>query len=187
MGFLIGNKVRLVKFTRDNVTKEYLEWLNDPEINRYLCTGRFPVVIDDITIYAGEKNFLFAIMANGIALDKVEDSKEFNKYIGTLSLHNIDWISRKGEIGYMIGNKSYWGKGVATEIVSLITDYGFMRINLNKLYAGVVIGNVGSEKALLSNGYKNYASIPQEYFLEGRFLDANMYYKLQSWHIGSGE
>lgn len=184
MDFLIGNKVRLVKFTRENVTEEYLGWLNDPEVNRYLCTGRFPVTVDDINIYTGEKNFLFAIMAkphkNGLLLDK---EPEYTNYIGTISLHNIDWISRKGEVGYMIGNKSYWGMGIATEIVGLITEYGFMRINLNKMYAGIVDGNIGSVKTLLRNRYVEYANVPQEYFLNGKFLDVTMFYKLQQWHL----
>jgi RimJ/RimL family protein N-acetyltransferase len=81
----------------------------------------------------------------------------------------------------MIGNKQYWGKGIATEIVGLVSNYGFNRLNLNKLYAGVVDGNVGSSKALLNNGYKQYATVPQEYYLEGKILDVSMYYKLQSW------
>lgn len=177
MDFLIGNKVKLIKFTKENVTDEYIGWLNDPEVNKYLCTGRFPVTKDDICIYSGEKNFLFAIMARSFVCG--DESDEYNDYIGTISLHNIDWITRKGEVGYMIGNKKYWGKGIATEIIGLITEYGFNRLNLNKLYAGVVEGNAGSEKALQNNGFKHYACVPQEYFLNGKYLDVNMYYKIQ--------
>ncbi len=168
MDFLRSDRIILSKFTKDNITEEYLGWLNDPQVNRYLCTGRFPVVREDIGFYTGEKNFLFSVNVD-------------NTYIGTISLHNIDWIVRKGEVGYMLGNKNYWGKGVATEIVQLVTNYGFNRLNLNKLYAGVVDGNVGSSKALLKNGYKEYARVPQEYYLNGKLLDTTMYYKLQEW------
>lgn len=182
--YLISKNIKLVKFSEQYITNQYLGWLNDCEVNRYLNTGRFPVNIKDMVVPAGEKNLMFAILSNvGInSGDQLWQDTEFKYYIGTCSLHDIDWISRKGEIGYMIGEKQYWGAGLATEIVGLLTDYGFNRINLNKITAGVVDGNIGSVRALEKNGFKKFTVLEQEYFLDGKYLDTHRFHNFQEWH-----
>ena len=39
--------------------------------------------------------------------------------------------------GILIGNKSYWGKGIGTEVTKLILDFGFKKIKLNFFLAFV--------------------------------------------------
>lgn len=178
--YLIGERIKLVKFTERYITASYLSWLNDHRVNRYLFVGRFPITKEEIVVPSDNTNLRFAMLSRLEADGSLGD--DYLNYIGTLSLHNIDWITRRGEIGYMIGESSCWGRGISTEAVSLITDYGFNRLNLNKITAGVTAGNEGSVKVLLKNGYKQYATEPQEYYLEGKYLDVERFYKLQEWH-----
>jgi len=142
--YLESDRVRLHKFTERYMTAEYFGWLNDHEITRYLCVGRVPVAKADVFAPTGDKDLMFSIIHkdNGI-----------EKYVGTCSLHKIDWIARRGECGYMIGDRACWGKGLATEVVGLVTDYAFNRLGLNKVTAGVVGGNEGSCRVLEKNGY----------------------------------
>ncbi len=186
MKFLIGERIKLMKFTERSITPEYVSWLNDPEVNRYLEIGRFPITAQDLCIPKDEKNMMFMIMSNFFIDELGSEIKDndFHKYIGTCSIHKIDWISRRAEIGYMIGNKQYWNKGVATELISLLTNYCFNRLNLNKITAGVVDENVSSSKALEKNGYKQFAVYEQEYYLEGKFLNAYRFHNFQVWYNG---
>jgi len=169
MKYLVGQKIKLEKFCDKHITDEYISWLNDSEVNRYLCVGRIPVSKSDVSVPSGDKDIRFAIIAKR------------KKYIGTISLHKIDWIDRRGEIGYIIGDKSFWGKGVASEAISLVTAYGINRLGLNKIVAGVIEGNTGSMKVLEKNGYKEHAIEYQEYWLEGKFLDLHKFYILAEW------
>ncbi len=183
MNYLIDKKVKLVKFTEQYMTLQYVGWLNDPETNRYLNTGRFPVSRQELTPPHGEKNIMFAVMSN-IGADtagKLWQDDSYNHYIGTCSLHDIDWVARKGEIGYMIGEKTHWGAGIATELVGLLTDYAFNRLNLNKLTAGVVEKNIGSIRALEKNGFKQFAILEQEYYVDGRYLNTHRFHNFQKW------
>ena len=183
MNYLIGDKVKLVKFTEQYMTPQYVGWLNNPEVNRYLNTGRFPVCRQELITPSGEKNLMFAIMSNigSDSADKLWKDTEYNHYIGTCSLHDIDWISRKGEIGYMVGEKTHWGAGIATELIYLLTGYAFNRLNLNKLTAGVVEINKGSIKALEKNGFKQFAIFEQEYYLDGKYLDSYRFHNFKNW------
>lgn len=167
--YLEGDRIRLEKFCSKHITDEYISWLNDFEINKHLCVGRIPVskeYISEIT-----DGIRFAIIVRG------------DEYIGTITLHRVDWIIRRAEIGYLIGNKKFWGKGVTSEAINIVTDYAFNRLGLNKIVAKTVEGNIGSEKVLEKNGYRKYGVEPQEYWLEGKFLDLNLYYILSEWGL----
>ena len=81
----------------------------------------------------------------------------------------------------MIGNKSYWGNGIATEAVGLVTNWALNRINLHKVESEALEGHVGSIRVLEKNGFKQYGIVPQNYFLEGKYLATHKFYKLQEW------
>lgn len=182
--YLCGEKVKLVKFSDEHITTKYLGWLSDSQVTRFLNTGRFPIARMNVFIPDSEKNLMFAVMSNiGAATDdKLWQDTDYNHYVGTCSLHDIDWIIRKGEIGYMIGEKTHWGAGIATDVVNVLTDYAFNRLNLNKLTAGVVEGNEGSMKVLEKNGFKKFAINEQDYYLEGKLLGSHRFHNFQAWH-----
>lgn len=183
MTYLAGKMIKLVKFTDRFVTPKYIEWLNDQEVNKFLFTGRIPISKEEITNRNDYCNIMFAIMTNLLPDDVgcLFPSETYSAYIGTISLNSIEWINRKGEIGYMIGEKKYWGCGIATEAVELISNYALQRLNLHKVEAGVVEGNIGSVRVLEKNGFKQYGVIPQDYWHDGEFRDALRFYKLQEW------
>lgn len=183
MEYLVGKSVKLVKFTERYKTPKYIEWLNDHSINRYLYVGRIPISAEEIPISHNDKGLFFAIMSN-IGVDSGDNlwkDDNFNHYVGTISFSSIDWICRKAEVGYLIGEKTHWGCGVATEAVKLMSDYGFNRLGFHKIEAGVVEGNTGSMKLLEKNGFKEYCVIPDDYYLEGKFLNTHRFYKLEGW------
>lgn len=170
MKYISGDKISLYKFDKSFITEEYIAWLNDRETTRYLKTGRFPVAEEDIEIPSGKDCIRFSIVANDVTEEK---------YVGTITLHRIDWINRNGEIGYLIGDKKYWGKGMATEAIRLICEYAFYYLNLKKIIARVESENIGSMKVLEKNGFKLFGINPQNFFLDGKYLDTHMFYKLR--------
>lgn len=181
--YLVGDKVKLVKFCDRYITPEYLNWLNDHEVNRYLNNGRIPIIRESILSNNDNKNIMFAILSN-VGVDGEENlwqDKEYKYYIGICSLHEVDWINRKCEMGYVIGNKKYWGVGIATEVVKLLTEYGFDRLNFNKITACAVEENIASLKILSKNGFKQYAVDEQDYYLEGKYHNTIRFYNLVEW------
>lgn len=180
MTYLVGEKIKLVKFTDRFITAKYIEWLNNHETNRYLYIGRLPISQSEVGNRNDNNNIMFAIMSNLVISDGVCTKDEiYHNFIGTISINSIDWITRKGEIGYMIGDKDYWSYGIATEAVRLVSDYALNRLNLHKVEAGVVEGNTGSIKVLMKNGFKEHAIVPDDYWIEGKYYGTHRFYKLQ--------
>ncbi|HVI48806.1 MAG TPA: GNAT family protein [Chitinophaga sp.] len=76
-----------------------------------------------------------------------------DKIAGVITLTPQDDIYRHStEIGYWLG-APYYGKGIMTEAVSLLTEYAFREMNVHRIYAGVFAYNEASKKVLLKNGY----------------------------------
>ncbi len=90
-----------------------------------------------------------------------------------------DIYSNSAEIGYWIG-ESFWGKGIATKAIELITNYGFEDLNLIRIYAGVFEFNIASMKALENNGYKTEGVFKKAVFKNNKVLDEHRYYKLNA-------
>jgi len=88
-----------------------------------------------------------------------------------------DVYSKSAEIGYWIG-ESFWGKGIATKAIELITDYGFEDLKLIRIYAGVFEFNTASMKALEKNGYKKEGISRKALIKNDKVLDEHRYFKL---------
>jgi len=160
---LARSNIRLVPFKEEHITDTYIGWLNDPQVNRFLEVRLVQQTYETVlayvrSFYGDTEKYMWGIHAN--------DTKAL---IGTATLAFIDRHSGQGTIGLMIGAKEYWGKGYGTEIIKLIVDYAFNRLNLHEVKAGVAAKNQASAKAFQNAGFKieditkNHQSIDGEY------------------------
>ncbi|XZF74225.1 GNAT family N-acetyltransferase [Bacillus sp. AL-1R] len=69
--------------------------------------------------------------------------KDTNDFIGTASLHEINWKIPKGEIGYWI-NTQYSGNGYMTEVVSELTNLGFSLLKFRRIGIRCEFNNIKS-------------------------------------------
>ena len=73
--------------------------------------------------------------------------------------------SGEREVGYWVG-KGYWGKGIATQALSMFLD----QIETRLLYAHVARHNIGSIRVLQKCGFRISGEEPEEVILK---LEAN--------------
>lgn len=77
---------------------------------------------------------------------RIKNSYEF---IGGIGL-KIESKFNRAELGYWIAEK-YWNLGYATEAVKGILEFGFEKLNLNKIYATYLEENTASGKVMIKN------------------------------------
>jgi RimJ/RimL family protein N-acetyltransferase len=58
----------------------------------------------------------------------------------------------KAEISYIFDSE-YTGMGYCSEVVKVLVDIAFNKLNLNKVYADTKVGNIASIKVLTKNGF----------------------------------
>lgn len=87
-----------------------------------------------------------------------------------------DVYRKSAEIGYWIG-EPFWGKGIATQAVHILTNYGFDHLGLLRIYAGVFEYNMGSMKVLEKNGYHKEGIFKKALIKNEQIWDEHRYAK----------
>jgi len=126
--------------TKKDVSEKYVLWLNDYEVTKY-TEQRYRqysrVDIEDFVVEKFKSKFdlLFGIFKD-------------NRHIGNIKLGPINWKHMSGEVSYFIGEKDYWGKGIASSVVKKVVQFAFNEVGLKKVNAGYYENNLGSAKVL---------------------------------------
>lgn len=158
---LRGVAVTLRPTTREDLPR-FVSWLADTEITRFLGRLAPPSMEQEEEWFkrSGEQkdSVLWAIEAGGAL-------------VGSIGIHEIDWLNRHAFTGILIGDKAQWGKGIATEAMALRTRYAFRELNLHKLKTYVFVDNEASRKALAKSGYRQVGIWREEMWRDGRWHD----------------
>lgn len=121
-----------------------VKWRNDPEVFKY--TGN---TYSHQILLETELNWIRKVIENrndyrcAIEVDGV--------YVGNIYLNNFS--SGEGEYNIFIGDKDYWGKGVARKASELIIEDGFSRLNLRKIILDVKNVNKRALRLYTSLGF----------------------------------
>ncbi len=79
------------------------------------------------------------------------------------------------EVGYWLG-QAFWGQGIATAALRLLTSHAFTaNAELRRLYAVPYCSNPGSARVLEKAGYRREGTLRQSALKDGRVLDQWMY------------
>jgi len=89
-----------------------------------------------------------------------------------------DVYKKTAEIGYWFG-EPFWGKGIATIAVKLITEYGFLSQDIVRIHTGVFEYNIGSMRVLEKNGYEKDGVFRKGIIKNGKIWDEHRYSKLK--------
>jgi [ribosomal protein S5]-alanine N-acetyltransferase len=165
LGFRKSKRIFLREVRNEDVNDAYYRWMNDGEITKYLESRYYPNSLESLKEYVNNNknndlNVFFAIVL-----------KENKYHIGNIKLGPINWIHRFADVGIIIGEKNYWGKGYGTEAIKLVADYAFYTLNLNKLNSGCYAVNRASIKAFEKAGFAQEGVKKKQYFFEGKYID----------------
>lgn len=121
-----------------DVSQDYADWLNDPEVNRHLSCAEIHQTIESCTNYVRSYENRNDRALIGIYL------KGNGLHIGNLTLSTIDWKDKTGTVGICIGRKGYTGKGLGKEALGAAVQYCFNQLGLDRLQAYLNVENTKS-------------------------------------------
>jgi len=166
--FLNGPRVYL-RPPRESDLTLFVQWMNDPECRKYL-QSHLPM------LEADEKGYLeraFSGKPNNINLVIV--LKENDQPIGNHGLHLGNSKDKVGTTGTLIGEKASWGKGYGPEAKMLMLEYAFNTLNVRKIYSFVYGPNARSKRSNEKCGYKIEATLPQDTYIDGKYVEKHIY------------
>ncbi len=95
--------------------------------------------------------------------------------IGAIGLNILPDVHRKcAEIGYWIG-EPFWGRGICSAALQVLTRYAFRELDLVRIQAAVFEWNPASMKVLEKGGYRQEGRLRKAVFKDGQIIDAVLY------------
>lgn len=156
---LTGARCTLRPLRVDDVTQRYVDWLNDPAVNRHL-ESRFATHTLDTT-----RAFLAAQLTSGTAcffgIWAALDGGGAERHVGNIKLGPIERNHLTSDLGFVIGERDHWGRGLASDAINTVVAFGF-GLGLKKVTAGSYEDNPGSAKALLKAGFVSEGLRPDQ-------------------------
>ncbi len=131
--YLIGKRISLHGLTENDLSEDepYFSWLDDLSLDTYTERSYFPNNSQRMRSYFDE-----ACENDRLILLGIFDN-ETSKHIGNITFQEIDWINRRAFIAYMLGDKSFGGRGIVTDAVLMMMYYGFNKLNFGRIHGGV--------------------------------------------------
>ena len=154
-------KFELMLLKESDVTQSYVDWYSNPDITSY-SDNQYRVFTLD-----GQKNYVRSCLNNDdIDLYGIFDN---GLHIGNIAISDLSSVHKRAEITYVVGDTGYWGKGVASYAISEIVKKSKTDYKINRLYAGLAEGNIGSARVLEKNGFKLEGKRLNHLFYGGEF------------------
>jgi ribosomal-protein-alanine N-acetyltransferase len=98
---------------------------------------------------------------------------------GGISLHVGSDIERIGaELGYWLGEE-FWGRGIATAAIGLVTNFAFSKRGLIRVFAIPFTTNTASCRALEKAGFEREGLMRKSAIKDGRIRDQFLYAKVR--------
>lgn len=165
---IVGNKTILNFFTKKDINKEYLSWLNNKKNLKYsnnkYINFNYKKLKKYFLSFDNKVNFFFRI------------STLEGLFIGTLTCY-IDKIHRHANIGQLIGDKKNQGQGFGLDAWNSVINYLFKVKKIRKVFAGTMNCNIPMKKIFIKSGMKFEARFKRQEILDGKYFDI-VYYSI---------
>ena len=162
-------RLRLRWLKREDVT-DLFKIFSDKKVMRYWSTPPMQEMQDarELLIKAEENYESKSALRFGL------ECKETLRIMGTCSLFNFHHISRRAEIGYILG-KDHWGQGLMNEALHVLIDYAFNILNLHRLEADIDPRNEASRQSLLRLGFTLEGLLRERWIVNAEIADSEIY------------
>lgn len=167
MNLYAGELVRLAEISREHLPT-YKRWFRDYEVQRYLGRLAMPVTdefendwYEDISRRTGKGDvYSFSIRT-------LDD----DTLIGNCSLFDVNHKDRRAELGIVIGEKDYWGRGYGSDAMRVLLRVGFDELNLHRVELLVYDFNVRGVRAYEKLGFVEEGRRRDVVWREGEYHD----------------
>jgi [ribosomal protein S5]-alanine N-acetyltransferase len=123
---------------------------------------------------------------NGHGIHWAITLRDEDRLIGKCGYNEWRKAHRRGDISYIV-DREKWGKGIVSEALRAVLDYGFSCMNLHSVEAGVTPGNDASTRMLEKHGFCLEGHLRESFWAEDVFVDSLIYSLLRrDWAGGVG-
>jgi len=177
---LRGKRVRLRGPTPDDAD-DLFALFSDPEVMRYWSRapmrerGEAEGLIGDMLEAFSKRDLINWVIVG-----------HDDRVIGTTTLFHFDPRHRRAEVGYAL-RSDHWGRGIASEAVSLAIDWALQALDLHRIEADIDPRNDASRRVLERLGFCSEGVLRERFFVGDDATDSELFGVLaQEWRARRG-
>lgn len=160
-----GELVRLRSFEKDDVEAHWT-FMNNYDTVRFLSSGIIlPSSREDEARFL-EQQTSYTRGEFQFAMETLE-----GHLIGRCGFIRVDWKNRVAEVGILIGEAEYRGKGYGSDALRVLIRIAFEEMNLHKLKLSVFAFNQQAIGCYEKCGFVREGLLKDELWREGRYHD----------------
>jgi RimJ/RimL family protein N-acetyltransferase len=146
--YAIGRSIYLRAPSKPDLDGSWHTWFSDPETTQYLADRYWPNT-DNL-----QKEYFDSVQHDKTRLVLSVIDKETEVHLGVCSIGPISWVHRYADIALVIGEKQFRNGQVAIEIISLLLEIAFFRLNLRNVKGSYVGSNSATEMLMRMFGFE---------------------------------
>jgi [ribosomal protein S5]-alanine N-acetyltransferase len=160
-------KIMLKQIEIKDISDQYISWLNDPEINKYLeIRHNVPITKKDVIKFINICNhscrYHWMILYD-------------EKHVGNISCAIVNKIYNYVNISNLIGEKEYWNSDICKLSLNAAMHYLFNDIKFNKIEAGTYSIHLSGITLLTNLGFKKEGHLTQNVIVNGKYIDTLLF------------
>jgi len=163
--YAIGKRIYLRSPAEKDIEGKWYEWLSNPEITQFLGDRYWPNSVE------AQRAFYDSVKFSRDRLVLAICNKETDEHIGVCNLSSISWVHRHADIAFLVGEKKYQNGSAGIEIMALLLDIAFRRLNLLNLRATHVSCNPDTPLLLRIFGFKEVGKFEKFSNFNGVYAD----------------
>ncbi len=150
-----------------------LEWMHDPEIQKGFRKKMNDATLEDALNFIESAGNPLPIV-NGGDLHLAITEKENDRYLGTVSLKNIDTVNGTAEYALVV-IRSAQNKGVARAATRLVLKKAFYEMGLRRVYLSVYSNNIAAIRMYEGSGFKLEGEFRKHFIIDGEYVGWKWY------------
>lgn len=166
---------KLRELEREDI-KRINQWRTDPHL--IACLGAPYRFINEEVDSDWYENYIHA-RSNAVRCAIVDSERE-DEILGLISLVNINYINRSGELHIMIGSSENRGKGLGTFAVNAMIQHAFNDLNLHRIELGALETNAPALHLYEKCGFVREGVKRESNYKNGKYISMIMMSLLKS-------
>jgi Acetyltransferases, including N-acetylases of ribosomal proteins len=144
---IITNRFYIRDLEEKDVSYDYLSWLRDSNVGRWIETAQELQTLQDLRVYVRNKYYSTNCEFFGIF------ERLTNRHIGNIKYEPISLTFNGAVMGVLLGNPEYRGKGVFGEIFEPSSQIIRTKYGIRRIYLGVDNKNKSALRAYEKCGF----------------------------------
>ena len=151
--FIRGQKVVLREKRIEDAPDDFA-WRSDEELAKLDATRPLNMTYDDFLRYARTEIDDPGPRSKRLAIDTLD-----GRHIGNFMYYDLDLRRGEAELGIMIGDRDYWGKGYGSDAIRAVQDYIFTQTTLTRVYLHTLEWNERARRSFTKAGMREVKNV----------------------------